>query len=137
MPIKIEFRCRNVLLQASNFYDNTSFSPDDTQMNCLIVFQMPKESVTCVQKMISAPKTWEYTLGARGAYAYVRMDPTKAAILLNARWTTVSQLTNNLHKIKKKNRFVAFIFIQLDNYTAMKWRSVPLENNRGPFFAYH
>jgi hypothetical protein len=25
----------------------------------------------------------------------------------------------------------------LDNYTAMKWRSVPLENNRGPFFAYH
>jgi hypothetical protein len=74
-------------------------------MNCLIVFQMPKESVTCAQKMISAPKTWEYTLCARGAYAYVRMDPTKAAVSLNASWTRVSLLTNNLYKNKKKHSF--------------------------------
>lgn len=87
-------------------------------MNCLIVFQMPKEWVTRAQKIISAQKTWEYTLCARGAYAYVRMDPTKAAVILNARWTRVSLLTNNLHKNEKKNiSFVAFLFIKLDNYT--------------------
>jgi hypothetical protein len=68
--------------------------------------------------MISAPKTWEYTLGARRAHASVRLDLAKAATLLIVRRNYVSHSTKNLHR-NKNICFVALLFIYLDNYTRM------------------
>jgi hypothetical protein len=67
--------------------------------------------------MISAPKTWECTLGARRAYASVRMDLAKAVTFLCARRKRVSY-SKNLHK-NKNICFLALLFISLDNYTLM------------------